>query len=382
MKKHKICIVGDGLSGLITAQILGELDIEIDLISKKKEKKFIDNRTTAISPSNYKFISKYLIKNKPRNFFGCKKISLYHEKEKNKYFNFMNFNNSGKNIIFIVQNKNLKKILISNINKNKKIKILKQDIEKIGVNDTTVFFKKKKKYYDMILLCIGKNYGIVEKFIGNRFIKEDKKELAFTTIVKHNSNLTESKQYFLNEGPMALLPINNRKFSLIWSMNSHYARYEEKDIKKLILSKLQKIFNKKSNLILSKVERFPIYFKFNKNFFKNNIFAIGESVYNVYPIAGQGFNLILRDIEELHKKIKENISLGMQIKDSLILNNLYKNRKPENFLYSLGINLTQKFFRYNKSTVPIKNEILKDINKFGLLKKIGLKIADKGIINN
>ena len=234
----------------------------------------------------------------------------------------------------------------------------------------------------MILLCIGKNYGIVEKFIGNRFIKEDKKELAFTTIVKHNSNLTESKQYFLNEGPMALLPINNRKFSLIWSMNSHYARYEEKDIKKLILSKLQKIFNKKSNLILSKVERFPIYFKFNKNFFKNNIFAIGESVYNVYPIAGQGFNLILRDIEELHKKIKENISLGMQIKDSLILNNLYKNRKPENFLYSLGINLTQKFFRYNKSTVPIKNEILKDINKFGLLKKIGLKIADKGIINN
>ena len=39
MKKHKICIIGDGLSGLITAQILGKLDVEIDLISKKSEKK-------------------------------------------------------------------------------------------------------------------------------------------------------------------------------------------------------------------------------------------------------------------------------------------------------------------------------------------------------
>ena len=34
MKKHKICIIGDGLSGLVTAQILSKLDIQIDLISK------------------------------------------------------------------------------------------------------------------------------------------------------------------------------------------------------------------------------------------------------------------------------------------------------------------------------------------------------------
>ena len=42
MKKHKICIIGDGLSGLITAQILGKLDVEIDLISKKLQKKIIE----------------------------------------------------------------------------------------------------------------------------------------------------------------------------------------------------------------------------------------------------------------------------------------------------------------------------------------------------
>ena len=54
MKKHKICIIGDGLSGLITAQKLCNLDIEIDLISKGQIDLEYDNRTTAISPSKFK----------------------------------------------------------------------------------------------------------------------------------------------------------------------------------------------------------------------------------------------------------------------------------------------------------------------------------------
>tara|TARA_B100000029_G_scaffold514680_1_gene618418 strand:+ start:1119 stop:1817 length:699 start_codon:yes stop_codon:yes gene_type:complete len=225
MKKHKICIIGDGLSGLITAQILGELDIEIDLIFKKSQKKIVDNRTTAISPSNYKFISKHLSKKRSKLFFECKKVNLYHEKENNNFFNFMNFENSGKNLILIVENKNLRKNLISNIKKNKKIKILKKNVKEIGVDKTSVSFENRKRYYDMILLCVGKNYRIVEKLIGKRFIKEDKNEMAFTCTVKHNLKITESKQYFLKEGPMAILPVNSKKFSLIWSMNNNYKSY-------------------------------------------------------------------------------------------------------------------------------------------------------------
>ena len=70
MKKHKICVIGDGLSGLITAQKLCNLDIEIDLISKGQIDLEYDNRTTAISPSNLKFILENLPKKaeNSRNF--------------------------------------------------------------------------------------------------------------------------------------------------------------------------------------------------------------------------------------------------------------------------------------------------------------------------
>ena len=60
----------------------------------------------------------------------------------------------------------------------------------------------------MIILCVGKNYDFVEKLIGKRYIKEDKKEIAYTCTVSHNQEIRESKQYFFKEGPMAILPIN------------------------------------------------------------------------------------------------------------------------------------------------------------------------------
>ena len=73
MKKHKICVIGDGLSGLITAQKLCNLDIEIDLISKGQIDLENDNRTTAISPSNLKFILENLPKKQKKFFILAKK---------------------------------------------------------------------------------------------------------------------------------------------------------------------------------------------------------------------------------------------------------------------------------------------------------------------
>ena len=49
MNKQRICIVGDGLSGLMTAIVLSQVPgVEVNLIAKKTSKNF-DKRTTAIS---------------------------------------------------------------------------------------------------------------------------------------------------------------------------------------------------------------------------------------------------------------------------------------------------------------------------------------------
>ena len=57
MIKQRICVVGDGLSGLMTAVVLTKVPgLEVNLIAKKGTKN-LDKRTTAISDTNFKFIN-------------------------------------------------------------------------------------------------------------------------------------------------------------------------------------------------------------------------------------------------------------------------------------------------------------------------------------
>ena len=54
MIKQKICIIGNGLTGLTAALILGKLNLEVHLIAAPDGGKKKDIRSTAISDSNYK----------------------------------------------------------------------------------------------------------------------------------------------------------------------------------------------------------------------------------------------------------------------------------------------------------------------------------------
>ena len=124
MNDQKICIIGDGLAGLMTALILSKENVTIDLYCNNKNKN-LDKRTTAISESNYQYIKNKLNLKSKSFFWPCKKINLFFEND-GRIINFLNFAEKKKNLMYIFQNKDLKKILDKIILKTKKIKIIKK----------------------------------------------------------------------------------------------------------------------------------------------------------------------------------------------------------------------------------------------------------------
>jgi 2-polyprenyl-6-methoxyphenol hydroxylase-like FAD-dependent oxidoreductase len=77
MKKQRICIVGDGLSGLMTVIALNNLpNLEVHLIAKEN-KRMNDKRTTAISANNFNFIQDIMSTTNKKLFGHQKKLTFF-----------------------------------------------------------------------------------------------------------------------------------------------------------------------------------------------------------------------------------------------------------------------------------------------------------------
>jgi 2-octaprenyl-6-methoxyphenol hydroxylase len=379
MSKQKICIIGDGLAGLTTATILSQQNICIDLYSSGKIKsKTRDNRTTAISNSNFQYIKNNLNLTKNNFFWSCKEINLFFE-DKKQIINFFNFSEKNKNFMHIFQNKDLKKKLEKITKSKKNIKIIKKNITSIDSENSFVVLDKKKVFYDLIILSIGSLSQLYFKIEAGRSIKKNYEETAITGIINHNAKIENASQFFLKEGPLAILPFKKNAFSTVWSVSNNYFKTHEKDLKKILIKKLSELLKTKKIKAPAHIQSFPINLNLKTKYFKKNILILGDGLHTVHPIAGQGFNLVLRDIKKLSELMNKISKLGLLFKNSFLLKDFYNSRKPENNLFGIGINLTNVFFKDNKYFSIFKRGILNNINNFNFIKKISQTIADKGI---
>ena len=85
MKKQKVCIIGGGLAGLITAATLSKLNLKIDLVTGVFYQHTRSNRSTAISQDNYDNLKKLkVLKNFNKTFWPCTEMKIYAEDKNRK----------------------------------------------------------------------------------------------------------------------------------------------------------------------------------------------------------------------------------------------------------------------------------------------------------
>ena len=379
MNVQKICIIGDGLAGLSAATSLSEENLKIDLYvgKNKKYKQKNDNRTTAVSESSYQFLIQKLNIKKLNIFWPSKEINLFFE-DKKKIINFLNFKEK-KNLMYIFKNKELKKELDKQIIKKNNIKLIKKNISDINYDDGFILVDKKKVFYDLIILSIGSQSKLYNKIIQSRSIEKNYKEISLTTIVQHSSKIGSVSQFFLKEGPLAILPFNKFFFSIVWSVSNLFFYENKKSLKKILRKKITSLIRNLKIKKIDDIQSYPIKLNLQTRYYKKNVLILGDGLHSVHPMAGQGFNLILRDIKKLSELISDALKIGLSLKTSFVLNDFYKARKPENTILGLGINITNIFFKDNKYFSPIRKKILSNINKFNFIKKISQRISDKGI---
>ena len=367
MEKQRICIVGDGLSGLTTAIALNKLpNIEVSLISNKKSKQQ-DKRTTAISESNFNFLKENINHTGTKLFWPSKNIELFYESSQEE-INFLNLREKQKNLMYVFENNKIKNLLVKEI-KKKNIKTISKNIKNLS----------DLKNYELIILCLGANSKIYSKIVTKRSINKDYNEIAITGYVKHKIKSLNTCQYFLKEGPLAILPFSKNNFSFVWSLNKIFYESNCNNIVTLAKNKILSLLKPKQKIQLTNIQSYPIKLGLKRNYHNKNILILGEGLHTIHPVAGQGFNLVMRDIKKLKEILKYYVNLGISIKNSNALVDFYNQRKAENTIMALGVDVAHNFFKKNKYLDPLKEIILKKINKNDTIKKISKIISNQGL---
>jgi len=102
-------------------------------------------------------------------------------------------------------------------------------------------------------------------------------------------------------------------------------------------------------------------------------------LHRIHPLAGQGFNMTIRDIKIFSEIIQSKIELGLHI-DTSILNDFEKQTRNKNFMFSSGIDLIHEFFNIEKKLKSKKlTRIIKMIGKNNNFNNFLIKFADRGI---
>ena len=355
----RVCILGSGLSSLTLAKSLVNQKIYVDVFYSKKKYLINKNRTIGISKSNLEFFNKKII-NIEKIVYKLNKIEIYSDNLKNQKL--INFGKNNEHLFSITKNYKLQEILKKNLVKNKFYK--------------EHSLKKKLNYSKNYDLVFNTDYyhPITKKYFTKK-IEQEYNSIAYTTILEHEKILNNvAVQIFTKIGPLAFLPISDCHTSVVYSINNHLKNETE-------INNLIKNYNFKYNLRkINKLDSFELKGLSLRSYFHKNILAFGDLLHRIHPLAGQGFNMTIRDIKILNEIIQNKFDLGLPL-DSTLNKEFENNQKHKNYIFSSGIDFIHHFFNFERKA---KNDLLsksiKYLNKNSSINKIFTRMADKGTL--
>ncbi|MEH8028141.1 2-octaprenyl-6-methoxyphenyl hydroxylase [Gallibacterium anatis] len=171
----------------------------------------------------------------------------------------------------------------------------------------------------------------------------------------HNGRAFER---FTTQGPIALLPLADKMMSLVFCTKAPEQLLNMND--EQFISHLQQQFGWRLGAFqaVSRRYAYPLMLKRATSFVGDRIALVGNAAQTLHPVAGQGFNLGIRDVFALAKIVAEADEIG-----SAAMLQQYQQQRLADQQHIIGLtdNLVQIF---SNSLLPL--QILRNLGLIGL----------------
>ena len=377
-KKLNFKIIGSGPTGMLLSIALSKLNLNVYLTDLLKKENLINkDKTYAITHSTRKILEKFNIweKLKP-HLFGFDTLSISDSvfsssttltiADLDKDINFEN------NIGWVVKHSDLMSVFFQEIDNKENIFFT-----------TSQNISQEKKFFDYQFISTGAN-SFEKRILNFPYIHKSYNQSCLTFKVLTRGNFAgRAYEIFRKEGPLALLPLSNNLYQIIWTSSTPKAIERLNLDKNFLLDNLSSIlpYQFKLDQIIGGVNAFPVSLSLNLPIFNfKKIVLVGDSFHTFHPVGGQGLNTCWRDV---------NIIFDIFNKNSYITK---KNLKLFKFQYYFSrsidifftIMITDTLIRVfsNKNLIffPIRKISFFFLNNFIFIRKLVLNQMTKSLI--
>ena len=388
LNSQKICIIGSGLTGLTIAYLLSKFRLQIDIVEQNFIKKKITPTKIALSKNSLDQLCLYGLKDIKKKSNIVKNIYLHDSYSSISLKQDLQFaaSNNKEALAYIIDGNTLFLNIKKKIKGLKNINFIKKEISSIDDNKFSkeITFKDLiKEKYNLIILASVDNLSLLSKFKLRKVVDRSYNENAHVFNLFHKKITNNSaRQFFLKDGPLAFLPVSSTETSVIWSIKNNSVNEKYVSNKNYLLEFFNNHFKElfKEIISISEIKKFNLNYIFNELKDSKRTLLFGEIANKIHPIAGQGWNMTLRNIFSLIKVIKYCENLGLEIGNDVFIKKYLDETSLNNLTFATLIDGIRKIFDIKiDSYALIRKNALSNLDKNFFVKNNFVNIANKGL---
>lgn len=162
-------------------------------------------------------------------------------------------------------------------------------------------------------------------------------------------------EYFLPSGPFAILPLTERRASLVWTETTRRAEALRAASDDAFQAHLMRRFGDFLEDVTVVGPRFvyPLSLQLAEELTAPRTALIGDAAHGVHPVAGQGLNMGLKDAAALAEVLVEAMRLGEDIGAETVLDRYARWRRFDNTVLTAGFDAFVRLFSNDLAPVRL-----------------------------
>ncbi len=186
------------------------------------------------------------------------------------------------------------------------------------------------------------------------------------TVQAEKGNQSTCWQRFMHTGPLALLPMQDDLFSIVWSTTPEQAEtllgHTPEDFDAALTQASEERLGKLS--LMGERGAFPLRLQHARQYVKPGLALVGDAAHVIHPLAGQGVNLGLLDMAELVDVLTRARDRRQPLGTLHTLRRYERARKGENIAMQGSMDLFKRLF--SNDLPPLK-----------LIRSLGMGVTER-----